>query len=276
MAKPIKILPESIEKIVEDFKSYLKSANLTDGRVSFSKSMDTVSSRARVFFTPEAWIKMQTLVSSFDKEIAWHGCAKRGDNPREYIVYDILVYPQAVTGASVTTDQSKYELWLMSQEDEVFDNLRFQGHSHVSMGTSPSSVDLASNEKIVEQLTGDMFYIFMIWNKKGEHTAKVYDLKENTLFETADVDVSVSTECDLAAFLKEAKSLVQDTPYRPATVSAPKPGKVEQPSAFKQSAWTPKPKDREPSRPVSRYADDDYTFSRYGGYGYGYFADRDF
>lgn len=39
-----------------------------------------------------------------------------------------------------------------------------------------------------------MFYIFMIWNKRGEKTVKIYDLRENILFETADVTVTMPDE----------------------------------------------------------------------------------
>lgn len=160
-----------------------------------------------------AWEKMQLLVKEFDKEVAWHGIAERCEEKDTYLISDILVYPQEVTGSTVTTDQSKYENWLMSHDDEVFNNIRMQGHSHVNMAVSPSSVDLSLYERILDQLSSDMFYIFMIWNKRGEKTVKIYDLRENILFETADVTVTIKGMEDMTEFLEEAKELVVTKTY---------------------------------------------------------------
>lgn len=156
---------------------------------------------------------MQTLIREFDKEVAWHGVAERCEEKDTYLISDILVYPQEVTGSTVTTDQNEYEMWLMKQEDDVFNNIRMQGHSHVNMSTSPSSVDLNLYDGILSQLDSDMFYIFMIYNKRGEKTVKLYDLRENILFETADVTVAVKEVGDLTGFLEEAKELVVTKTY---------------------------------------------------------------
>ena len=87
--------------------------------------------------------------------MAW--CAERCEEKDTYLISDILVYPQEVTGSTVTTDQNEYEMWLMKQEDDVFNNIRMQGHSHVNMSTSPSSVDLNLYDGILSQLDSDMF-----------------------------------------------------------------------------------------------------------------------
>lgn len=141
--------------------------------------------------------------------------AYRGDDEtkNEYYITDILVYPQKVTGATVNTDQEKYEMWLMQHEDEVFNNIRMQGHSHVNMGTTPSGVDETHQAKILEQLEDDMFYIFLIWNKSNSKFIKIYDLKKNILFETTDVSVEVLDDgSGIDEFLVDAKKLVEDKP----------------------------------------------------------------
>ena len=46
----------------------------------------------------------------------------------------------------------------------------YAGHSHVNMGTSPSSVDLNHQEEILRMLGDNDFYIFMIWNKSFAST----------------------------------------------------------------------------------------------------------
>lgn len=213
MSKMIKLPQDILDQYTKEFYETLRSGKFPDGKVNFSKTLGTVDRKATVLFTELAWQKMQILIREFNDEVAWHGIATRCEEKDTYLISDILVYPQEVTGTTVTTDQEKYQMWLMEQEDDVFNNIRMQGHSHVNMATSPSSVDLNLYESILDQLSGDMFYIFMIWNKSGSKTVKIYDLRENILFETSDVTVSIKDVGDMSGFLKEAKELVQRKTY---------------------------------------------------------------
>ena len=216
MSRVIKVNPELIDGIVEEFKSSLEKCKLSDGKITFSKDFGKVDRKATLFFEEMALLKMEMLVKNFDKEVAWHGTARRGDDPSkdEYIITDILVYPQGVTGATVNTDQNEYQMWLMHQEDEVFNNIRMQGHSHVNMATNPSGVDTTLYEQILEQLEDDMFYIFLIWNKRGDKWIKIYDLAKNVMFETADITVkSIDDGSGIQAFLNDAKAAVKDKVY---------------------------------------------------------------
>ena len=215
MAKLIKIGPECLEEVRKEFEESLKNLKLSDGKISFTKTLGTIQSRADLNFTDIAWQKMQALVREFDKEVAWHGIAFRDEDPDKnvYTITDIIVYPQEVTGATVTTDQTKYQTWLMDHDDDVFNNIRMQGHSHVNMSVSPSGVDTSLYDRILNQLDDTMFYIFLIWNKKGEKTVKIYDLAKNILFETSDVDVHIlGNGFDMNAFLTDAREKVQTKP----------------------------------------------------------------
>lgn len=225
MSKIIKMTSQNLDEIRKDFEEALKGLKLSDGRINFTKTFGTIQRKATLYFTELAYLKMLTLVREFDKEVAWHGIAKRcGDEEDAYIISDILVYPQEVTGATVNTDQEKYQMWLMNNDDEVFNNIRMQGHSHVNMGTTPSSVDTNLYDQILAQLEDDMFYIFLIWNKRNEKTIKIYDLAKNVLFETADVTVKVrEDDIGMERFLKDAKEMVQDKKYTPTTPSYGKP-----------------------------------------------------
>ena len=89
-----------------------------------------------------------------------------------------------------------------------------QGHSHVNMAPSPSSVDLNHQEEILEMMGEQDFYIFMIWNKSFASNIKVYDMAVNTLYESGDVTVKLLDEDDsLDEFLKGAKSMVESRTY---------------------------------------------------------------
>lgn len=218
MSKVIKLTTEQLQECRRDFDTALSTMKLTDGKISFIKTITSPNEKATLYFDPLAWRKMQTLIKEFDKEVAWHGVAYRGEDEtkNEYFITDILVYPQKVTGATVNTDQEKYEMWLMQHKDEVFNNIRMQGHSHVNMATSPSGVDETHQAKILEQLEDDMFYIFLIWNKSNSKFIKIYDLKKNILFETVDVNVEILDDgSGIDEFLADAKKLVEDKPTTP-------------------------------------------------------------
>lgn len=216
MSKIIKITPEIFNGIIEDFKKTLGNLKMSDGKISFSRLFDVVERTAELRFTETAWLKMQALIREYDKEIGWHGIARRGESADkdEYIISDIIVYPQEVSGATVNTDQEEYQTWLYQLDDDIFNNLRMQGHSHVNMGVTPSAVDTTLYESLLSQLDDSMFYIFLIWNKRGDKTIKIYDLAKNILFETSDVKVSVI--CDgtgVEAILRDAKALVKERVY---------------------------------------------------------------
>lgn len=221
MARMIKITPEYIEEcrteFSKEFERAISNAKLTDGKLHFMKEFGKINQKAIVYFTELAWLKMTTLIREFSDEVAWHGTAYRLDSEEGeniYAIGDIFVYPQEVTGATVNTDQVAYQTWLMSQEDDVFNNLRFQGHSHVNMGVTPSGVDLTHQEQILDQLEDDMFYIFMIWNKRHDVNAKIYDFQKNLLFEASDVTIQVlDGKIGLEKFTQDAKSMVKRKQY---------------------------------------------------------------
>lgn len=216
MSKIIKMTSKHIDEIRREFEMSLRGAKLSDGKINYTKSFASLQRKATLYFTELAYLKMMTLVREFDKEVAWHGIVKRSEDTTkdEYIISDILVYPQEVTGATVNTNQEKYQMWLMNHDDEVFNNIRMQGHSHVNMSTTPSSVDISLYERILDQMDDDMFYIFLIWNKRNEKTIKIYDLYKNVLFETADVTVSILDDgTGIECFLRDAREMVQDKKY---------------------------------------------------------------
>lgn len=215
MAKRVKISAADIGNIMDDFKNWLSSLTTFD-KATYQPKFTKIESKATLFFTETAWAKMQYLVAVYDTEAAWHGVVKRiKDGESNFVVTDILVYPQEVSGATVNTDQTKYQEWLYSLDDDTFNNLKFQGHSHVNMATSPSPTDLDHQQSLVAQLDHSMFYIFVIWNKSNQRTVMIYDMAANTLFENGDVDVKVIQD-DSVGFLKlmeDAKKMITKKSY---------------------------------------------------------------
>ena len=216
MSKYIKATPIIEEKIREEFEKAIQNIKMSDGKFSLSVTFMGEKRKATVYYSALAWEKQNAILREFDKEIAWHGVARRGDDPEEdeYYIDDIMVYPQSVTAASVEMDTEEYANWLMENaEDERFDNIRMQAHSHVNMGVSPSGVDLNHQEEILAMLGDDDFYIFMIWNKSLSVNTKIYDMQKNVLFETGDVTIKVEGLDYIEEFIDEAKDMVKNKTY---------------------------------------------------------------
>lgn len=180
----------TIEQILAKAKNDLKKlVNKNSITINLNPEL---KANISVLFTPTAWIKMQLLVSKTDDEIAWHCVVDRQD-PTTFIISDILLYPQTVTGVTVTTDDTEYNKWLMGHPDEIFFRLRGHGHSHVNMGTNPSGTDDNLQNGILTNLKDNDYYIFFIINKKGEMWVNVYDFMSNMIYETKDIDVDILT-----------------------------------------------------------------------------------
>lgn len=148
--------------------------------------------RPLVIFTEEAYTKMQKLVDYSKDEIAWHGFVQKSPKyANTYLVYDILVYPQYVTAATVDPDEEEYAKWLgevMDKYNDEFNNMHFHGHSHVNMATTPSGTDRTFREELTVNLKKGDFYIFLITNKKEDINLEIYDKENDILFETKDID----------------------------------------------------------------------------------------
>lgn len=274
MSKPITLTDELIAKMQEEFAEHLRKTKLSDGKLTYTKSFsyDDEDAKAKLMFTAIAYLKMLSLVQHVSDEVAWHGFVERKAEDL-FLITDIVVYPQTVTGATVNTDQERYQRWIMEVDDEKFNNLRMQGHSHVNMACSPSTTDLNHQEQILQQLTGDTYYIFIIWNKRGDHNIKIYDFANNTLYEDKDIEVGVIDEgFDLDDFLADVDENVQKKTYSYGAANSNNvSGKGAAKSGAKSSAKGAKGKG---SLPVA--GDSVSSYPRYtSGYPYGRNVDYD-
>ena len=198
----------------------LADAKFADGKLSLTKEFGKVDRKAKIYISEIAWMKLTTLLREFSKEVAWHATAYRipGDKD-EYFIKDVLVYPQTVTSATVDMDEELYAKWLMDgvmAEDERFDHIFCQMHSHVNMSVFASGTDEQHQQEILSQLRDTDFYIFMIWNKRLESYMRIYDMEKNILFEKEDIEWCVMDETiGLAQFLEDAKKIVKEKTYTP-------------------------------------------------------------
>ena len=276
MSKPIRITEDCYELIIEDLKKKLASGKMSGGVFNYSYDFAKKDGpKAKLCFTPDAYLKTISLVNHFGGEVGWHGVIERGEEENEFIVSDILVYPQLVTGSTVNTDQEEYQNWCQQVPDETFNKMHFHGHSHVNFSVSPSTVDMEHRNKIVSQLGENDFYVFAITNKKGDWSVAIYDMPANKLFETEDVDILViDASPDLLNFGKNSEAMVKQNTYNaaPARTTALKTD-VKERKQDSEKKKSEKSKDKLKKTAyqtmmdeMDAYEYDDWRRSVYGGY----------
>lgn len=192
--------------------------NEKDGEVSFTFKLknQTDNKKAYLTFAPKAYLKMMALVINYSTEVEWHGLVQRVSE-NEFLISDILVFPHEVTSCTVVSTQKDYEEWLDSLDDETFNSLRFHGHSHVNMAVTPSGTDMNYRKNVINNFGiptqgDDYFYIFIILNKRGEISGEIYDLTNNSAYDTNEINILVQTDDDsyLSEFMSEARRVVKE------------------------------------------------------------------
>lgn len=253
----IRLTNKQMQELITEFRKNLKTVKTITNTVNLSfKFPKQEKPPAKLVIKLEAWLKIQALVDQCDKEIAWHGLVTK--HGRTYTIEDILVFPQTVTGTTVTSDETAYSLWLAQQPDEVFNKIRFHGHSHVNMGTTPSGVDTTYQEDIIRNLQD--FYIFGIFNKKGSNWCTIYDVEDNIVYEDDDIELITPDVSAIGWAIAAIKEYV-DIP-KPA--GKPKAKKKEE----EKTAAELREEDDYVygNNPYADYTADGYRY--YGGYGY--------
>lgn len=155
----------------------------------------------KVYITSDAYIKMRMLVDEMSTEVGWYGTVERMPALNSYIITDILVYPQEVTGATCNQNEEKmYEFELDLTTDQV-NSKRFQGHSHVNMATSPSGVDETFYQDLLTQV--EDYFIITITNKRNEYTTRFYDIANNVLYTEVPIEVIDSQGLSITEWYEE-------------------------------------------------------------------------
>jgi hypothetical protein len=184
-----KTLEEEWKKYKKKIMNDLKNGTVHTITINLEKM---IKKRPTIKFVDEAWHRMMALVKSCEMEIAWHATVTR-QNETDFLIDKIYLYPQHASGALVDPTDEEYASWSMKLKNEEVNRMRFQGHSHVNMGTTPSSIDDRYYAELLQQIRynkGD-FYIFMILNKRSEYFINLYDYKRGVLFEKSDINIEI-------------------------------------------------------------------------------------
>ena len=217
--RPLKLTPKLIGELTDEFREQLQEYNTHTDRINYSKNLsdifkktsDEKTEKIQVNFTADAYLKMMQLVSTCPDEIGWHGTVQRVSDTK-FIVDEILVFPQIVSGTEVTPDETAFNKWMLQffedDEDTTIQRMRFHGHSHVNMGTTPSGTD----DRYQADMLGNIkdYYIFLITNKKADHNVMVYDVQHNRYLDKTDIilGIELSNDINLADWTNEQMKLV--------------------------------------------------------------------
>lgn len=151
----------------------------------------------KIFFTLKAKQKIQAMAQyTSTQECALEGIVRREGS--EYIIEDVFAYPQIITAATVEMDDDKYIQWLNDLSDDTINHKRFQVHSHVNMGVTPSQVDLNCYDKYLDVV--DDFMIFMIINRKNEFNIWLYDVEQGLKYDKESLEVGVLLDEDTSDY----------------------------------------------------------------------------
>ena len=160
-------------------------------------------SEPEIYITPDAYIKMRKLVDDNTTEIGWYGTVTQMPGLNSYVIDDILVYPQTVTSTTCEQDNERIFEFEMSLTTEQVNHKRFQGHSHVNMGVTPSGVDEQFYQDLLSQVQD--YFIICVTNKRNEYTVRFYDIANNILYTDIKIQVLLENGTDVESWLEDTK-----------------------------------------------------------------------
>ena len=214
-------------KLIEKYNSTIfMNTDVIDVRVDIKEILeehikDKNLTEPTVYITTEAYLKMRKLVDEVSTEIGWYGTVTKCPGlDNVFVIEDILVYPQVVTGVTCEQDDDKMFEFEMSLTTDQVNHKRFQGHSHVNMGVTPSGVDEQFYQDLLTQVND--YFIICITNKKNDYTVRFYDVENNILYTDLELKVLLDDGTDTNNWFTLVKDQVANKSI--VTVDPNKPG----------------------------------------------------
>lgn len=128
-----------------------------------------------IYVDYEALCNMETLIDAVPHEIGWMGLStKIADNT--FLIYETILLEQRADHTTCEINPGAISLWGLENPDKVND-LRVWGHSHATMGVTPSHQDDIQLEELYEAV--DDYFIRVIMNKKGDINLTLIDVSNN-------------------------------------------------------------------------------------------------
>ncbi|MES3004978.1 MAG: hypothetical protein V4690_02605 [Patescibacteria group bacterium] len=131
-----------------------------------------------------AILKIYIIISAIEMEVGWLGTAKKLG--KHVLVDDIFLFDQSVNygQTELNTDSMAsvmQDVLTRPNGEDIFNNIRFWGHSHGTGGTEPSGQDDMTMNTFRD--FGSDFFLRGIFNRRGEVSFSLYDWKNNVQFD---------------------------------------------------------------------------------------------
>lgn len=169
-----------------------------------------------IFITPQALEDMRAIVGLCTIEISWFGTVTEFEDG-DFLIEEIYLPEQECSAVETEATEEgmakAMEMVIMAHEGDPFavDRLRFWGHSHVNMGTSPSGQD---NAQIKELAQGAPYMIRGILNKKGQMEFSIHRFDIGLTFQDVPwMPFYEQIEPDVETWTKRIQDRVQRSSY---------------------------------------------------------------
>lgn len=135
----------------------------------FTTKVELVAGLPRVLVSREAYEDMYLLADECREEVGWLGTVRRMGP--DFLIEEMFLFEQEVHGTTceITPDGlAAVATELLSSRPngmDVANSIRFWGHSHVNMGTTPSGQDESQLQELAASC--EDFFIRAILNKGG-------------------------------------------------------------------------------------------------------------
>lgn len=142
--------------------------------------------------------KMKEYVRQSDLEIGWLGTSRRVGNV--FYIDDVFLFRQEVhaTTTEITTEGlNEFAMDLLYEEngEEIWNNMKVWGHSHVNMPTTPSGQDDKQIEVFAEN--AEDFFIRIIANKSGDFRIDLYDFTTGVIYEKLPYEINYGADTEI-------------------------------------------------------------------------------
>ena len=148
---------------------------------NFREELIVKGGRPMILLTPSVYQDMCQLVELIKNEIGWLGTVERTGN--HFLIKEIFLFDQMVDYAANIISADALIKWADKLTDErpdgidIINSIRFWGHSHVDMTTSPSVRD--DDQMGIFAKSCDDFFVRGIANRLGCLEFTLYLFKEN-------------------------------------------------------------------------------------------------
>lgn len=159
-------------------------------KCSWSLLSEATEIAPTILFTPVALKWIRAMVQEHSGEVGFYGIVEELDGT--YVITEVF-YPKHCLVSQATCEISPdgeveiAQRLINENRPEDISKVRFWGHSHHTMGTTPSGQD---NAQAVEKMNSNgAYYIRAIANKDGEMSVSFFDYNRQIKFENIKWDI---------------------------------------------------------------------------------------